>query len=149
MKKGTIYEGIVKELKFPNQGVVEINDGKAVVKNTIPGQKIRFAVTKVRKEKAEGRLLEILEPSPLETVRDICPHFGVCGGCTYQSLPYETQLEIKKNQVKALLDGVIETPYVFEGIKGSPLATEYRNKMEFSFGDEVKDGPLALGMHKR
>ena len=149
MKKGTIYEGIVKELKFPNQGVVESSDGKAVVKNTIPGQKIRFAVTKTRKGKAEGRLLEILEPSPLETVRDICPHFGVCGGCTYQSLPYETQLEIKKNQVKALLDGVIETPYVFEGIKGSPLAEEYRNKMEFSFGDEVKDGPLALGMHKR
>ena len=84
MKKGTIYEGIVKELKFPNQGVVEINDGKAVVKNTIPGQKIRCAVTKVRKGKAEGRLLEILEPSPLETVRDICPHFGVCGGCGIQ-----------------------------------------------------------------
>ena len=50
--------------------------------------------------------------------------------------------------MKELLDGVCEE-YEFEGIKGSPLADCYRNKMEFSFGDEVKDGPLALGMHKR
>lgn len=149
MKKGTIYEGTVKKVMFPNQGIVETEAGIAVVKNTIPGQKIRFAVTKVRKGKAEGRLLEILAPSPLENTQDVCPHFGVCGGCVYQSLPYEVQLELKKDQVKELLDGVVKTPYQFEGIKPSPIVGEYRNKMEFSFGDEVKDGPLALGMHKR
>lgn len=155
MKKGKIYEGVVREVKFPNLGVVDTEEGAAVVKNAIPGQKVRFAVTKVRKGKAEGRLLEILERSSLEfspqegSEEGVCPHFGSCGGCTYQSLPYETQLEIKEKQIKELLDGVISTPYVFEGIKGSPVPYEYRNKMEFSFGDEVKDGPLALGMHKR
>ena len=149
MKKGTIYEGTVKKVKFPNHGMVETEEGTAVVKNTIPGQKIRFAVTKVRKGKAEGRLLEILEPSPLEQAEEVCPHFGVCGGCVYQSLPYEEQLKIKCGQVKEMLDQAVKAPYAFEGIKPSPITHEYRNKMEFSFGDEVKDGPLALGMHKR
>ena len=77
-----------------------------------------------------------------------CPHFGICGGCTYQTLSYEQQLEIKSNQIKELLDSVCED-YLYEGIKKSPSEWGYRNKMEFSFGDEVKDGPLALGMHKK
>lgn len=149
MKKGTIYEGTVKKVKFPNHGMVETEEGTAVVKNTIPGQKIRFAVTKMKKGKAEGRLLEILEPSPLEQAEEACPHFGACGGCVYQSLPYEEQLKIKCGQVKEMLDQAVKAPYAFEGIKPSPITHEYRNKMEFSFGDEVKDGPLALGMHKR
>ena len=68
----------------------------------------------------------------------------------YQSLPYEEQLNIKKEQVKSLLDTVVaDGTYEFQGIKASPISSGYRNKMEFSFGDEVKDGPLALGMHKR
>ena len=68
------------------------------------------------------------------------------------SLPYEEQLAIKAEQVKKLLDGVLvrqSHPYLWEGIKGSPQAYEYRNKMEFSFGDEFMGGPLSLGMHKR
>ena len=123
----------------------------AVVKNSLPGQKVKFSVNKVRKGKAEGRLLEVTEKSPLETGRT-CSLFGLCGGCTYLSLPYEEQLKVKEEQVKRLLDSVLnkqEEPWTFEGIKGSPKAYEYRNKMEFSFGDEYKDGPLALGMHKR
>ena len=108
-------------------------------------------MNKVRKGKAEGRLLEVMEKSPLETGQP-CSHFGLCGGCTYLSLPYEEQLHIKEAQVKKLLDGVLseqETPWKWEGIKGSPREYAYRNKMEFSFGDEYKDGPLSLGMHKR
>ena len=95
--------------------------------------------------------MEVTEKSPLETGRT-CSLFGLCGGCTYLSLPYEEQLKVKEEQVKRLLDSVLnkqEEAWAFEGIKGSPKAYEYRNKMEFSFGDEYKDGPLALGMHKR
>jgi len=107
-------------------------------------------VNKVRKGKAEGRLLEVLEASLLECGSP-CPHFGICGGCTYLSLPYQEQLHIKEEQVKKLLDSVLcrQENYQFEGIKASPVCYGYRNKMEFSFGDEVKDGPLSLGMHKR
>lgn len=151
MKKGQIITGTVERIDFPNKGIVSSDEGVCIVKNALPGQKIRAAVNKVRKGKAEGRLLSVEENSPLETGSP-CPHFGVCGGCTYISLPYEEQLKIKETQVKKLLDGVLckqEKPWCFEGIKGSPVRFGYRNKMEFSFGDEVKDGPLALGMHKR
>ena len=151
MKKGQVCVGIVERVDFPNKGIVKVGEETCVVKNSLPGQKIELGVNKIRKGKAEGRLIQVLEKSPLETGAP-CSHFGVCGGCTYLSLPYEEQLAIKSGQVKKLLDQVLnrqEKPYVWEGIKGSPKAYEYRNKMEFSFGDEMKDGPLSLGMHKR
>ena len=151
MKKGQVYEGIVERVDFPGKGIVRVGEETAVVKMCLPGQKIRFSVSKVRKGKAEGRFLEVIENSPLETGHP-CSHFGLCGGCTYLSLPYEEQLKIKEAQVKRLLDGVLtgrQGEWIYEGIKGSPKEYEYRNKMEFSFGDEYKDGPLALGMHKR
>jgi 23S rRNA (uracil-5-)-methyltransferase RumA len=121
-----------------------------IVKNTIPGQKVSFAVNKARKGKCEGRLLEVLEKSPLE-IEPECPHFGSCGGCTYQNLPYEAQLALKEGQVRRLMAGAIgdACTYDFLPVKASPKQYEYRNKMEFSFGDEYRDGPLALGMHKR
>lgn len=151
MKKGQVCEGIVERVDFPNKGVVRAGEDIVIVKNSLPGQKIKLSVNKVRKGKAEGRLLEVMEQSPLETGSP-CSLFGVCGGCTYLSLPYEEQLRIKEAQVKKLLDGVLAgqgQDWLWEGIKGSPKFYEYRNKMEFSFGDEYKDGPLALGMHKR
>lgn len=150
MKKGQIIEGIVQRVDFPNKGIVEAEEGICVVKNALPGQKVRCAVNKVRKGKAEGRLLDVLAPSAAECTSP-CPHFGLCGGCTYLSMPYEEQLKIKEAQVKRLLDPVLDkqAAWEFEGIKASPVCFGYRNKMEFSFGDEVKDGPLALGMHRR
>ena len=151
MKKGQVYEGIVERVDFPNKGIVRVGEETCVVKMSLPGQKVKFCVNKVRKGKAEGRLLEVLEKSPLESGNP-CSHFGLCGGCTYLSLSYEEQVKIKEEQVKKLLDSVLLTgqgAYTWEGIKKSPAVYEYRNKMEFSFGDEVKDGPLALGMHKR
>ena len=151
MKKGQIAEGRVDHVVFPNKSVVLTEEGeRVIVKNTIPGQKVSFLVNKVRKGKAEGRLLETLEKSSLE-VESKCPHFGECGGCTYQSLPYEEQLKIKENQVRGLMEEAIgdKCDYEWLGIKGSPKQYEYRNKMEFSFGDAYKGGPLALGQHKR
>ena len=151
MKKGQVYEGIVERIDFPNKGIVRVGEETCVVKNSLPGQKVTFRVNKVRKGKAEGRLLEVTEKSPLEAGSP-CSHFGLCGGCTYLSLSYEEQVKIKEGQVKKLLDGALagkQEPYVWEGIRKSPQEYGYRNKMEFSFGDEEKDGPLALGMHKR
>ena len=150
MKKGQVCEGIVKEVDFPNKGKVYLpeEDRTVIVKNTVPGQKIRFSVNKIRKGKAEGRLLEVLEPSEKE-IPSICPHFGQCGGCTYQNLPYEEQLAMKESQIKKMMDEAVNGKYVWEGVKPSPVKQAYRNKMEFSFGDEYKDGPIALGMHKR
>ena len=155
MKKGQSYEGYVENVVFPSKGIVMVEgeENKAVVKNVLPGQKIQFRVTKKRKGKAEGMLEAVLEKSADEVEAE-CPHFGICGGCNYQNLPYDKQLELKAGQVRSLLDAVYinrnETiGYTFEGIKESPRQYGYRNKMEFSFGDEYKEGPLSLGLHKR
>ena len=151
MKKGQIIEGTVKRMDFPNRGIVVCGEGVCTVKNALPGQKVRAAVNKARNGRYEGRLLEVLEPSPLEK-ESPCPHFGSCGGCTYLSFPYEESLKIKEGQVERLLAPVLqkqETACLFEAAKASPAVFGYRNKMEFTFGDEVKDGPLSLGMHKR
>lgn len=149
MKKGQEYSGIVERIDFPNKGIVTVDGERAVVKNSITGQKVRFSINKVRKGKCEGRLLEVEQKSFIETVTPPCEHFGTCGGCTYQTIPYDVEVGIKAEQVKKLLSDVVEDMSVFEGIIGSPVEYGYRNKMEFSFGDEFKDGPLALGLHKK
>lgn len=150
MKKGQILEGKIEKVNFPNKGiaVVDGEEKTVVVKNAVEGQKVSFAVNKMRKGKAEGRLLEVVEKSPVE-IESPCPHFGMCGGCTYQNLPYEEQLKMKERQIKEMMDEAVNGDYIWEGVKPSPVQVAYRNKMEFSFGDEYKDGPLALGMHKR
>lgn len=159
MKKGEIYEGIIEKVEFPNKGFVYVDGQKVIVKNGIPGQKIRFMINKKRSGRAEGRLLEVLEKSPLETREPVCSIFPACGGCMYQTMAYEDQLHMKEEQVRSLLDGAVNewkqssgkdlSAYKWEGIHGSPIEFRYRNKMEFSFGDEHKDGPLSLGLHKK
>ena len=151
MKKREIYEGIIQKVEFPNKGLVSVEgeEKSVIVKNGMPGQKVRFCVNKIRKGKAEGRLLEVLEKSPLETREAVCSIFPACGGCMYQTMSYEEQMKMKGSQVKEILDAAIEGTYEFEGVKASPQEFAYRNKMEFSFGDEYKDGPLSLGLHKK
>lgn len=162
MKKGQIYEGIVERVDFPNKAVVCVEqkqeDGtilqeRAVVKGALPGQRIRFAINKARKDRCQGRLKEVTKPGTFETREPVCSHFGACGGCHYQTIPYSDQLELKKDQVLRLIDAVYQSAsgekYQYDGILASPSEWKYRNKMEFSFGDEVKDGPLTLGLHKK
>ena len=130
---------------------VETQDGVCVVKNAITGQKVQARVNKKRKGKAEAALISVTERSPLERETP-CPVFGTCGGCTYLCLPYEEQCAVKERQVRELLGEAMpegSSMDWFEGILQSPEVYGYRNKMEFSFGDSYKDGPLALGMHKR
>lgn len=159
MKKGEFFEGIIETVDFPNKGRVYIDNQMITVKNGIPKQKIKGLINKKKGSRLEARLMEIIEKSPLETEAPVCKNFPACGGCMYQTMNYSDQLEMKKTQVKALLDAAIagggqvdgsgQPDYVFEGILGSPLQFGYRNKMEFSFGDEYKDGPLSLGLHKK
>ncbi len=148
VKKGQVYEGVVEGIDFPNQGKVMADGQQVTVKNALPGQRIRFSIKKARKEKAEGRLLQVTERAPEEQI-PACGVFGQCGGCLYLSLPYETQLALKEKQIRKILNRAAAEKFVFEGILPSPAPWEYRNKMEFTFGDACKDGPLSLGMHRR
>ena len=159
MKKGEIYEGIIEKIDFPNKGRIRVENEIVTVKNGIPGQKVKFLINKKRSGRAEGRLLEVLEKSPLETRKPVCKSFPACGGCMYQTMSYEEQLKMKEQQVRALIESAMvaggqvnehgQADYTWDGAHGSPVEFRYRNKMEFSFGDEYKDGPLALGLHKK
>ena len=151
MKKGQIFEGIIERVDFPNKGIVYVPEEEkfVTVKNGIPGQKIRFVINKFKRGNAEGRLLEVLEKSPQEMRQPVCSIFPACGGCMYQTMPYEAQMTMKEGQIRRIMDEAVRGDYVFEGVKASPKEFGYRNKMEFSFGDEYKDGPLSLGLHKK
>ena len=158
MKKGDLVDGVVTELRFPNKGSVQVltEDGTTehvTVKNVIPEQQVRLRVTRTGHGRIEGRLQEILQPSSFELSGDsVCPHFNICGGCLMQSVPYDKQLEIKSAEMRQLFVPVMGEELfdsINEGIIGSPKSSEYRNKMELSFGNEEKDGPLRLGMHRR
>lgn len=159
MKKGEIYEGIIEKVDFPNKGYVQVDDQKVLIKNGIPGQNVRFMIQKKRSGRAQGRIMEVLEKSPLETREPVCSNFPACGGCMYQTMSYENQLEMKDRQIRELLEDALiqggqtdaegKADFEWEGIHGSPIEFGYRNKMEFSFGDEYKDGPLSLGLHKK
>ncbi|MBQ8956862.1 MAG: 23S rRNA (uracil(1939)-C(5))-methyltransferase RlmD [Lachnospiraceae bacterium] len=169
MKKGEIYAGEVRELAFPNKGIACVDGVDVVVKNTLPGQEISFILNKNKPGLKEGRLKEIIREADTETLPG-CSVCRTCGGCVYQTIPYEEELKLKdkmardilRKALKQHLDVFTETvceqsgagkpeqitlDQVYEGITGSPEIAGYRNKMEFSFGNEVKDGPITLGMH--
>ena len=146
-KKKTV-EIEIKETIFPNKSIAEYDGNTVMFKGGIKGQKVKVVLGRKKKGYIEGKLLEVLERSPLE--KDIsCSYIEDCGGCTYQTLLYEDELELKKNQVLALFEKEDIKDFKFLGIEGSPRVEGYRNKMEYTFGDEEKGGPLILGLHKR
>ncbi|MCR5674476.1 MAG: 23S rRNA (uracil(1939)-C(5))-methyltransferase RlmD [Lachnospiraceae bacterium] len=171
MKKGEQIEAEILRLDFPNKGVAEALDettGETVrlrVKGVLPGQLVRCVLTKNGSGRKEARLLEVLRPGEIETETP-CPHFARCGGCSYQTLSAEAELALKEEQVRRLLAPVLgersagEDPAagipdpgavscLWDSALDSPLRFGYRNKMEFTWGDSEKGGPLALGLHRR
>lgn len=148
IKKKDIIELTIEEMEFGGKAYGYVEGAKVIVKHGMIGQRVRAAVTKARRGQYEAKILEVLEASHLET-EETCPHFGGCGGCFYQAVSYQEQLKEKERQVKALFKDAELEGFQWLPIEGSPTVFDYRNKMEFSFGDEEKDGPLTLGMHKR
>lgn len=149
-RRGKPAEMIVKieKTEFPSVGVSHFEDRKIYVKNTFPGQEIKGVVKKRREGYRELKLIEVLEKADYE-IEAKCPHFGPCGGCSSQNLTYEKQLELLSSEVLDLFKGAEVTTGEYEGVTGSSKQWEYRNKMEFTFGDEFKGGELCLGMHMK
>lgn len=149
MKKKDIITIHIEDVAFPNKAYGFVAGEKVVVKNAIPGQTVQAQVIKKRSSGIEARQEAVLQPSLLERGEGFCSHHGLCGGCTYQLLRHEEELRLKERQVKRLLEQNEIHVQRWEGITPAPSSTAYRNKCEFSFGDEEKDGALALGMRKR
>lgn len=147
-RKKKIIETTIIDNIFPNKSVAEHEDRTIIFKGGIKGQKVRVLLGRKKKNYTEGKLLEVLERSPLEKNLS-CSHEEDCGGCTYQTLLYEDELKFKKEQVLALFEKENIKDFNFLGIEKSPKIEGYRNKMEYTFGDEEKGGPLVLGFHKR
>jgi len=84
-----------------------------------------------------------------EATDKTCPHAGICGGCAYQNIPYSEQLKIKNDAVLAYLAEYGIVPGEYRPVRETSKHFAYRNKMEYSFGDEVKGGPMTLGLHKQ
>jgi 23S rRNA (uracil-5-)-methyltransferase RumA len=147
VKKGDIVTGVVKRIDFPNKAIVDVGEGQSVtVKNLLPGQKVDIRITKKRHGQMEGRLINLIERSDKE-ISSPCPYNDICGGCIYQTLPYEEELKIKEAMVQKILGAHVEEAQ-YDGILSGDDITGYRNKMEYTFGDEYKDGPMTLGMHR-
>ncbi|WP_338561562.1 23S rRNA (uracil(1939)-C(5))-methyltransferase RlmD [Paraclostridium sordellii] len=148
MKRRDIIEFEVDKMEFGGTSVSRLGNRDIYMKGGITGQKVKASVKKTRSGKADVKMLELLENSPLETETP-CKHFNQCGGCSILSVPYEKQIEIKERQVMDLFLEQDIFGFNFQGIERSPKTKEYRNKMEYTFGDEMKDGALTLGLHKK
>ena len=146
LRKGQICEVRVDDLAFGGKGVGRVEGFVVLVDGGVPGDLVKVQVEKVRGNYAEGRAREVVEGSP-HRVAAPCEHFGLCGGCRWQNLPYGIQLEYKRRQVVEALRriGGLADPPVEETLP-SPDEYFYRNKMEFSFGRDP-EGSLTLGLH--
>ncbi len=162
VQKGAEIELLVEKLAFGGKALAR-RDGLVVfMDHALPEERVRVRITKKRRQFAEGYVQERLSPSP-HYVEPVCPHFGVCGGCSWQDLQYEEQLRWKRLHVMESLEhlaGVSEA--TVQPAVPSPDVIWYRNKMEFTFSNRSwierldpdaaklpRSEPLALGLHAR
>lgn len=156
IKKGEILELTIESLAYGGKGVAKVDDFVIFVKNAIPGQTVKAFIYKKRSGYAEARPVEVIKESPNYTV-PLCEHFKYCGGCTFQQLNYDEQIEQKKQQVIDAFQRLagLDTVKIDKVIPSNTIYN-YRNKMEFTFSnrrwilpDEPKDAPqgFALGLH--
>lgn len=158
--KRPIYEQVlILDIAAEGKAIAKVDDVVLFVPQAIPGDVVDVQVTKKRKKFQEGRVLRYHSYSDLR-IAPLCEHFGVCGGCKWQSLPYEKQLFYKQKQVNDQLSriGKVELPEILP-ILGSQKTEFYRNKLEFTFSnkrwltyEEVEAGTEienndALGFH--
>ena len=149
MKKGEHLTIEVVDVKFPNKPYGFFEQRKVYPKlNCIPGQTVTGRIKKMKKDKIELGNVEVIKKAENQ-IEPACIHFDLCGGCTYQHLSYNDQLELKTGQIRELFGGKQIDFENFLGIVPAKQQFGYRNKMELTFGNAEKDGPLTLGLHKR
>lgn len=148
VRKGDLIETVIEDMHFPTTGIGFYEDMPVRVKGGFIGETVRLRVKNRRDNRIEGIFQEVVEASTLSRVAP-CKDYGLCGGCQMQHIRYEAQLEMKVNMVKRLFTHAGIADYTFDGIVPSPLENRYRNKMEYAFGNLVKDGPMTVGLHRK
>jgi 23S rRNA (uracil1939-C5)-methyltransferase len=146
--RGSEIEVAVESMAFTGRGVGRVDNRVVFVSGGIPGDRVLATITKKKKSYFEASVKEILEPSP-DRIDPPCRHFDICGGCSFQIVPYEKQLHYKEEFIRDAIVriGGIENPPIRKIIAGSEQLF-YRNKMEFSFLP-MPDAPARLGLHVR
>ncbi len=154
------YEGVtISAVAAEGKSIARIEDMVVFVPYGAPGDIVNIKLDKKKKNYGEGHITKMIEPSPMR-VSPFCSHFGVCGGCKWQHLPYYYQLECKQQQVEDALQRIakVELPAI-NAILGSADTERYRNKLEFTFSNkcwltfeqmnsgETFDDRRALGFH--
>ena len=131
--EGVTIEGVAAEGKC-----IARHEGMVIfTKGLVPGDKADLLITKKKKQYLEARPVKIIAYSP-ERIRPFCDHYGICGGCKWQHLPYHLQLRYKQQQVKDNLERIGKISLPVSGILpilGSEKTEFYRNKLEFTFSD--------------
>ena len=159
LNKNELIEVDVETLALGGKGVAHLNGFTVMIKGALPQQKIEARITRRKKNYAEAKLKTILTQSP-DAVTPRCEYFGTCGGCSFQNLAYEEQLNQKQRQVKETLEhlGGFSNIEVDQIIPSAEIFF-YRNKMEYSFSNQrwllpeeirtsqIIDNNLALGLH--
>jgi 23S rRNA (uracil1939-C5)-methyltransferase len=136
----------VDSLAYGGNGVARLNGFVVFVRRGLPGDTVRARITKVKRSHAEAVAVEVVEPSA-ERVDAPCAHFPACGGCRFQDLGYDAQLDAKQEQVREALrriGGIADPPV--QPIVPAESQFFYRNKLEYSFA-ATPEGP-ALGFHR-
>ena len=148
MKKGEIINVDIQENISMSKSLSHYEGEKIVIDGGLAGQNVDIRIAKKRSKRIEATIQNVVKKADYE-VEPSCEDFNRCGGCRLQNVPYEKEIEMKKDYVLNLFRKAQIEYKEFDGITPSPLENGYRNKMEFSFGDEIKDGPLCLGMHEK
>jgi len=134
IKKNALVELTIESIAFGAKGIARVNDFVIFVRDGLPGQKVKALIIKKKSAFAEAIIREIIEESP-DHVDAPCPYFDDCGGCKFQNLNYQKQLNIKTEQVKDVFTHLVKMPEIpILPALPAPHIYAYRNKMDFSTG---------------
>ncbi|NSW86641.1 MAG: 23S rRNA (uracil(1939)-C(5))-methyltransferase RlmD [Syntrophobacteraceae bacterium] len=135
VKKGVEVEVAVEKLAFGGKAVSRVNGFVVFIDHGVPGQIARVRITRKKRQYAEARVIEVVRQSP-DYTDPFCVHFKLCGGCSWQDIPYAEQLRWKRQHVADCLEHVAGVGEArVESCEPSPRLTFYRNKMEYTFSD--------------
>ena len=133
MKNNFVGNVTVIDLADKGKTVGKVDEKAVFIEGAVPGDVVDIEIYKRSKSFDEARVVNLVTPSPWRTT-PVCEHFGLCGGCKWQNLEYQSQLQFKEKNVRDAMERIakLESP-VIEPIKGSEAIYEYRNKLEFTF----------------